>query len=147
MDVVENNLKRDINNIVQKLKKSKSKSTYVYNIIDLDCLYDLCDILGIKYNIFDILDHNKLNDFYKSDLNNTYALFLKNKNFIEIIAKNIVDSLQNNTLFPITPFIKLEYNDLINISEDFLKDYNVNILNSLLDCIKKNKVFYYDDFE
>lgn len=147
MDAVETNIKRDINNIVQKAKRSKSKSTYVYNIIDLDCLYDLCDILDIKYNIFDILDYRKLQEFSRSNLNNTYALFLKNKNFIEIIAKNIVDSLQNNTLFPINPSIKLEYNDLVNISKDFLKDYNVNIFNSLVDCIKKNKVFYYDDFE
>lgn len=104
MDDIERIIKKDINTVLGKLKQNKNKSTYVYNLIDLIFLDDLCnffDIFDGQINNYDFISYEKYKNIEKILNDNFFKLFIKNKDFIKWAAVSIAESLNCYNFYPV----------------------------------------------
>lgn len=147
MDVLEKNIKTDLNNILNKLRKNKSKSTYIYNLMDLSSIYELCNLFYIDYYEYDLLDYKKINDFNRNDFYENYKLFQENSNFINITSKNTYNFLNNYNFMPINAKKTLTQKEIIDITTDFLNYYSKPILAAFKDLSQKGKIIYYNNLD
>lgn len=149
MDDIERIIKKDINTVLGKLKQNKNKSTYVYNLIDLSLLDDLCnffDIFDDQINNYDFISYKKYKNIEKILNDNFFKLFIKNKDFIKWAAISIAEALNCYNFYPVEFKNMIKEKEVVNITLDFLKHYNNDIYNLLKTVSKDNKIFMTDNF-
>lgn len=149
MDDIERIIKKDINTVLGKLKQNKNKSTYVYNLIDLSLLDDLCnffDIFDDQINNYDFISYKKYKNIEKILNDNFFKLFIKNKDFIKWAAISIAEALNCYNFYPVEFKNMIKEKEAVNITLDFLKHYNNDIYNLLKTVSKDNKIFMTDNF-
>ncbi len=149
MDDIERIIKKDINTVLGKLKQNKNKSTYVYNLIDLILLDDLCnffDIFDDQINNYDFISYKKYKNIEKILNDNFFKLFIKNKDFIKWAAISIAEALNCYNFYPVEFKNMIKEKEAVNITLDFLKHYNNDIYNLLKTVSKDNKIFMTDNF-
>lgn len=149
MDDIERIIKKDINTVLGKLKQNKNKSTYVYNLIDLSFLNDLCnffDIFDGQINNYDFISYEKFKNIEKILNDNFFKLFIKNKDFIKWAAVSIAESLNCYNFYPVEFKNMIKEKETVNITLDFLNHYNNGIYNLLKKVSKDNKIFMTDNF-
>lgn len=149
MDDIERIIKKDVNTVLGKLKQNKNKSTYVYNLIDLILLDDLCnffDIFDGQINNYDFISYEKYKNIEKILNDNFFKLFIKNKDFIKWAAVSIAESLNCYNFYPVEFKNMIKEKETVNITLDFLNHYNNGIYNLLKKVSKDNKIFMTDNF-
>lgn len=130
----------DIYKVINKIKNCKSKSMYNIYFYEIEALYYLCNTLEIEdypklenysYKTYEVND-DKLMEKYMKQL-------LKDKEYHLEFSKNQKnidkDKYKNEQNFIINNNIKMD--EIIIIMFEFLKDYDIDLYNILLNCITK----------
>ena len=140
MEDIKATLYKDIYNIINKIKKCKSKSLYNILCIELSSLYNLCIELNLD-------DYPKLEDYsYKNiEIDNNYNYLyeiLCNYSYHLRFSRNNLnineDTYEYHDSFIIKNFFRSER--YFYIIEDFLSSYDSNLLHTFHELVRDGRV-------
>lgn len=141
-----NEVKKDAYDLIQKIKGCHSKSRYYQLMNDLFSLYEMCDYLCID-NIPNIDDYS----FKYQDVNITnigvsdlVANYIKNRDYYFELSKmgtKLINKYNMPRGYRYEYLLKnyLNNTDSLNLSLDFLKQFNIKIYDELLKVIVNNR--------
>lgn len=140
METIDKMIIKDIHNVISKIKKSRSKSTYTILINELNSLYNLCDDL-------EITDYPKLENFssksliYDNKANDFAYEIIKNIDYHADFSNNYhnLDSIKYEN----PCFVVKNYNsfDNINLIMEFLEQYDSNLLTLFKQLLNEGRIF------
>lgn len=124
---MEDNIKKDIMNIINMIKKCHSKSMYNNLISDLDKLYRLAHILNIEVLDVDDFSYKNYPFNYRKIEKNQKNFYLKNYDFNKELVdnyKNILNVLPSVAYFELPIISDKRKHDILM---DFLRNYDLKI--------------------
>lgn len=140
---VKNTIINDINKVINKIKKCKSKSMYNIYLYELEALYYLCNNLGIEdypkienysSKSYEVNDDKLMKKYMKQLLKDKkYHLeFSNNEKIIDIEkSKNELNYVIDNNI---------NMDQIIEIMLEFLKDYDIELYNIFVKLYNENRI-------
>lgn len=139
-------VKKDIYDLIQKIKKCRSKSRYYELIGELSSLYVMCDYLGID-NMPNINNYSfKYPNFDIASIPISYLVedYIKNKDYYFELSKmgtKLINKYNMPRGYRYEYLLKnyISDKDALEMSLNFLKEFNIEIYNSLINVITNNR--------
>ena len=147
--IIENIVRKDILNIINRIKKCHSKSMYNKLISDLSKLYEIANTLKLD-NILDVDNYayKTYSRNYRKIEKNQKKFYLENYDFHSELTDNyiyILNKYPNQNYRYIVDEMSIEESQ--NLAANFLKEYNYKIYETFKNCVMNNKFIYLDKKE
>ena len=140
MEEYEIRLLKDINTTISSLKKNKSKSSYYYNLLDLEMLYEMCDRLKIEnYPQYDDINKISTKRKFMKSVSDAVECSTVCIGLLEKLSKSI------DAFYKDIPDYKIQIDNLIHqvsiennfaYAAEFLRDYDIRYFNVFLSAVR-----------
>ena len=143
METIDKIIFKDIHNVISKIKKCSSKTTYSFLINELYALYSLCDDLEIT-NYPKIEDYSsKSIQYVNKEMNYAYEIF-KNLDYHLNFSNNYLELDENKYLGASSYIQYFDSFKNIDLLMDFLDKYDKDLLKLFKEMVHEGRIFIAD---